>query len=184
MVAKEVAEALDAPLDIVVTRKIGAPGESEFALGAVTQDGDVIVDRQAAELVGATAEYLQDETRRKKSEVRERMKALRGDMPYPSLQGKTAIIADDGMATGNSMRAAIQSARKRGPKDLVVAVPVAPHESVDEISREGTRVVCLEQPRPFFAVGEFYNNFEQVDDSEVRRLLEDAWEKRRFKSAE
>ena len=184
VVAKEVAEALDAPLDIVVTRKIGAPGESEFALGAVTQDGDVIVDRQAAELVGATAEYLQDETRRKKSEVRERMKALRGDMPYPSLQGKTAIIADDGMATGNSMRAAIQSARKRGPKDLVVAVPVAPHESVDEISREGTRVVCLEQPRPFFAVGEFYNNFEQVDDSEVRRLLEDAWEKRRFKSAE
>ena len=67
---------------------------------------------------------------------------------------------------------------------MVVAVPVAPHESVDEISREGTRDVCLEQPRPFFAVGEFYNNFEQVDDSEVRRLLEDAWEKRRFKSAE
>jgi len=184
VVAKEVARVLDAPLDIVVTRKIGAPGEPEFALGAVTQEEDVIFDREAAESVGATAEYLQEEVQRKKSEVRERMKSLRGDMPYPNLEGKTVIIVDDGMATGNSMRAAVQSVRRRGPKEVVVAVPVAPSEAVAEISSDGTLVVCLEQPSFFFAIGQFYNDFEQVDDSEVRRLLEAAREERRFKSVE
>jgi len=183
VVAMEVAEALGTLLDIVVTRKIGAPGEPEFALGAITQEGDVIVDRQAAESVGATAEYLQEEARRKKSEVRERMRSLRGDMPYPSLEGKTVIIVDDGMATGNSMRAAVQSVRKRGPKEVVVAVPVAPKEAVAGLSREGTRVVCLEQPRFFFAIGEFYKNFEQVEDSKVRELLESEWKRSRLKDA-
>ena len=177
VVAKEVAEAMGAPLDIIVTRKIGAPGEPEFAVGAITQEGDIIVDRQAAETVGATDEYLQEEARRKKSEVKERMRSLRGDMPYPSLEGKTAIIVDDGMATGNSMRAAVQSVRKRGPKEVVVAVPVAPKEAAAELSREGTKVVCLEQPRFFFAIGEFYRNFEQVEDSEVRELLESEWKR-------
>lgn len=183
VVAREVAEALDAPLDVVVTRKIGAPGEPEFALGAVTQEGDVIVDSRAVESVGATAEYLQEEARRKKSEVKERMRSLRGDKPYPGLEGKTVIIVDDGIATGNSMRAAIQSVKKRGPKEVVVGVPVAPREAVAELSREGTRVVCLEHPRFFFAIGEFYKDFEQVEDSEVRRLLESAWNRRVPKSA-
>lgn len=182
VVAREVAEALGVPLDIVVTRKIGAPGEPEFALGAITQEGDVIVDSRAAESVGATTEYLQGEARRKKSEVKERMRSLRGDMPYPSLEGKTVIIVDDGMATGNSMRAAVQSVRKRGPREVVVAVPVAPQEAVAELSREGTRVVCLEQPRFFFAIGEFYKDFEQVEDSEVRELLQSAWKRRGLKS--
>ena len=182
--AREVAEALGAPLDIVVTRKIGAPGEPEFALGAVTQEGDVIVDSRAAKSVGATAEYLQEEARRKKSEVKERMRSLRGDMPYPSLEGKTAIIVDDGMATGNSMKAAVQSVRKRGPKEVVVAVPVAPQEAVADLSTEGTRVVCLEKPLFFFAIGEFYKDFEQVDDSEVRELLEGEWKRRGLKSKE
>ena len=183
VVAREVAESLGAALDIVVTRKIGAPGEPEFALGAVTQEGDVIVDSRAAESVGATPEYLQEEARRKKSEVKDRMRSLRGDIPYPSLEGKTVIIVDDGMATGNSMRAAVRSVRKRGPKEIVVAVPVAPREAVAELSREGTRVVCLEQPRFFFAIGEFYKDFAQVEDSEVRGLLDGAWTRRRVKSA-
>jgi predicted phosphoribosyltransferase len=183
VVAREVAEVLDAPLDIVVTRKIGAPGEPEFALGAVTQEGDVIVNSQAAESVGATAKYLQEEARRKKSEVKERMKSLRGNMPYPSLEEKTVIIVDDGMATGNSMRAAVQSVKKRNPKEVVVAVPVAPREAVAELSRGGTRVVCLEQPRFFFAIGEFYKDFEQVEDAEVRELLESVWNRHGPKSA-
>jgi putative phosphoribosyl transferase len=182
VVAREVAEALGAPLDVVVTRKIGAPGEPEFALGAITQEGDVIIDSRAAESVGATPEYLQEEARRKKSEVEERMRSLRGDMPYPSLEGKTVIIVDDGMATGNSMMAAVQSVRKRGPRDVVVAVPVAPQEAVAELSKEGTRVVCLEQPRFFFAIGEFYKDFGQVEDSKVRELLQSAWKRRGPKS--
>jgi predicted phosphoribosyltransferase len=183
VVAREVAEALGAQLDIVVTRKIGAPGEPEFALGAVTQEGDVIVDGRAAESVGATTEYLQKEAQRKKLEVKERMRSLRGNVPYPSLEGRIVIIVDDGMATGNSMRAAVQSVKKRGPREVVVAVPVAPQEAVTELSREGTKVVCLEQPRFFFAIGEFYKDFEQVEDSEVRELLQSAWKKRRVTSA-
>jgi len=182
VVAKVVAEALGAPLDIVVTRKIAAPGEPEFALGAITQEGDVIVDSQAAESVGASAEYMQEEVRRKKSEVMERMRSLRGNMPYPSLEGKTVIVVDDGMATGNSMRAAVQSVRRRSPKEVVVSVPVAPHETVAGLSRDGTRVVCLESPRFFFAIGEFYKNFAQVEDSEVKELLESGWKRRRLKS--
>jgi len=181
VVAREVAESLGAQLDIVVTRKIGAPGQPEFALGAITQEGEVIVDSGAAEYVGATAEYLQEEARRKKSEVKERMRSLRGDLPYPSLEGKTVIIVDDGIATGNSMRAAVQSVRKRGPKEVIVAVPVAPREAVAQLSTEGARVVCLEQPRLFFAIGEFYKDFQQVEDSEVRELLESAWRGRRLK---
>jgi predicted phosphoribosyltransferase len=183
VVAKEVSEALGAPLDIVVTRKIGAPGEPEFALGAVTQEGDVIVDSRAVESVGATSEYLREEARKKKSEVLERMRSLRGDMSYPSLEGRTIIIVDDGMATGNSMKAAVQSVRKRGPKEVIVAVPVAPREAVAELSRDGTRVVCLERPHFFFAIGEFYKDFEQVEDSEVRQLLEDVWKRRGPNSA-
>jgi len=183
VVAREVADALDWPLDIVVTRKIGAPGEPEFALGAVTQEGDVIVDRRAVESVGATAEYVQEEANRKKSEVKERMKSLRGEMAYPNLEGRIVIIVDDGMATGNSMRAAVQSVMKRGPKEVIVAVPVAPKEAVAELSMEGTRVVCLEQPSFFFAIGEFYKDFVQVEDSEVRELLESAWKRRRLGSA-
>jgi len=183
VVAREVAESLGVPLDIVVTRKIGAPGEPEFALGAITQEGDLIVDRGTAESVGATAEYLQEEARRKRSEVKERMRSLRGDMSYPSLEGKVIIIVDDGMATGNSMRAAVQSVRKRAPKEVVVAVPVAPSESVEELAREGVRVVCPEQPRSFFAIGEFYKDFKQVEDSEVRGLLRSAWNERGLESA-
>ena len=183
VVAREVAEWLGAPLDIVVTRKIGAPGEPEFALGAITQEGDLIVDRGAAESVGASAEYLQEEARRKRLEVKDRMRSLRGDTPYPSLGGKTVIIVDDGMATGNSMRAAVQSVRKRVPKEVVVAVPVAPSETVAELTREGVRVVCPERPRSFFAIGEFYKDFEQVEDSEVRELLQSAWKGRSLKSA-
>ena len=109
------------------------------------------------------------------------MRSFRGDMPYPSLEGKTIIIVDDGMATGNSMRAAVQSVMKRGPKEVIVAVPVAPREAVAELSREGTRVVCLEQPRFFFAIGEFYRDFEQVEDPEVRELLESVWKRRGLK---
>ena len=183
VVAKEVADALEAPLDIVVTRKLGAPGEPEFALGAVTQEGEVIIDSQAAESVGASAQYLEEEAKRKRSEVSERMGSMRGDTPYPTLQGKTVIIVDDGVATGNSMRAAVQSIRKREPKEVVVAVPVAPPDAVARLSEGGTRVVCLEQPSFFFAIGEFYRDFEQVEDAEVRRLLDGARTGRRFKSA-
>ncbi|HEY6283105.1 MAG TPA: phosphoribosyltransferase family protein [Nitrososphaerales archaeon] len=173
VVANEVAKALGAPLDIVVTRKIEAPGEPEYALGAVTQEGDVIMDRQAAESLGATPAYLDDQVRKKKEEVKERMQRLRGDAPYPRLEGRVVVIVDDGIATGSSVSAAVMSVKKRKPKEVVVAVPVAPADAVEALASEGARVVCLETPGPFLAIGEFYGDFDQVEDLEVKRILEE-----------
>ena len=173
VVASEVARALGAPLDLVVTRKIEAPGEPEYALGAVTQEGDVIMDRQAAESLGASQAYLEDQIRKKREEVKERMERLRGNAPYPELEGKVVIIVDDGIATGSSVGAAVISVKKRKPREIVVAVPVAPADSVKTLSEEGAKVVCLETPRLFFAIGEFYGDFNQVEDLEVRRILDE-----------
>jgi putative phosphoribosyl transferase len=174
VVANEVARALGAPLDIVVTRKIGAPGEPEYGLGAVTQEGEAIIDRRAVESVGASAAYIDEEVRRKKEEVRERMKRFRGDAPYPRLEGRVVIIVDDGIATGSSVEAAVTSVRKRKPKEIVVAVPVAPAEAKETVAKSGAQVVCLETPWPFFAIGEFYGDFNQVEDGEVRRILDES----------
>lgn len=172
VVAAEVAKALGAPLDIVVTRKIEAPGEPEYALGAVTQEGDVIMDRQAAESLGASKEYLDSQVKKKREEVNERMKKFRGDAPYPNLEGKVVVIVDDGIATGSSVGAAVMSIRKRKPKEIVVAVPVAPQDAVEVLTGDGTRVVCLETPGPFLAIGEFYGTFDQVEDEEVKQILD------------
>ncbi len=171
VVANEVAKVLGARLDVVVTRKIEAPGEPEYALGAVTQEGDVIMDRQAAESLGASPEYLDDQVRRKREEVRERMQMLRGDVPYPELEGKVVVIVDDGIATGSSVEAAVMSIKKRRPKRIVVAVPVAPRDAVETLREDGIEVVCLETPGPFLAIGEFYADFGQVEDMEVKRIL-------------
>ena len=172
VVANEVAKALGARLDVVVTRKIEAPGEPEYALGAITQEGDVIMDRQAAESLGASPAYLDDQVRKKREEVKERMQRLRGDVPYPELEGKVVIIVDDGIATGSSVSAAVMSVRKRRPKEIVVAVPVAPRDAIEVLREDGTKVVCLETPGPFLAIGEFYGDFEQVEDLEVKRILD------------
>ena len=171
VVAEEVAKALGATLDIVVTKKIEAPGEPEFALGAVTQEGEVLMDRQAAESLGATPEYLDEEIRRKKEEVKRRIEVLRGGGPYPTLEGKVVVIVDDGIATGSSVTAAVLSVKKRNPRSVVVAVPVAPSDAVETLSHEGVQVVCLQAPESFLAIGEFYQDFDQVEDIEVKRIL-------------
>ncbi|HEV2226365.1 MAG TPA: phosphoribosyltransferase family protein, partial [Nitrososphaerales archaeon] len=131
-----------------------------------------IMDRQAAESLGASPAYLDDQVRKKKEEVKERMQRLRGDAPYPRLEGKVVVIVDDGIATGSSVSAAVMSVKKRRPKEVVVAVPVAPADAVEVLAGEGTRVVCLETPGPFLAIGEFYGDFDQVEDLEVKRILE------------
>lgn len=174
VVANEVAEELGAPLDVVVTRKIEAPGEPEYALGAVTQEGDVILDRQAAEALGATREYIDDQTRKKREEVKDRMSRFRGSEPYPDLKGKTVIIVDDGIATGSSVSAAVMTVKKREPGRVMVAVPVAPADAVQVLKDEGCSVTCLETPGPFLAIGEFYSDFEQVEDGEVKRILDES----------
>jgi putative phosphoribosyl transferase len=179
VVANEVAKELEAPLDIVVSRKIEAPGEPEFALGAVTQEGEVIMDRQAAESLGATPQYLDDQIRKKREEVKDRMRMLRGDAPYPELEGRTIIIVDDGIATGSSVSAAVMSVKKRRPKEIIVATPVAPKDAVETLSEDNTKVVSLETPRAFLAIGEFYQDFGQVEDIEVKRIIDESSARRR-----
>jgi len=174
VVAREVAKALEAPLDIIVTRKIEAPGEPEYGLGAVTQEGDVLMDRKAAESVGASDAYLQGQVRKKREEVRERMERLRPGVPYPELEGKVVIIVDDGIATGSSVEAAVMSVKKRRPREIVIAVPVAPADARGRLSKSGAKVVCLETPWLFFAIGEFYADFGQVEDDEVRRIMDES----------
>ncbi len=179
VVANEVSSELGAPLDIIVTRKIEAPGEPEYALGAVTQEGEVILDRQAADSLGASKEYLDEQVRMKREEVKQRLERFRGDSPYPKLEGKVVVIVDDGIATGSSVGAAVMSVKKKNPKSIVVAVPVAPADSVESLAGEGVEVVCLETPGPFLAIGEFYGEFDQVEDLEVKRILDESWSRRK-----
>jgi putative phosphoribosyl transferase len=171
VVALRVARALGAVLDVVVTKKIGSPGEPELAVGAVTQEGEVVVN-EVAGLVGVSGAYVRSEAARLTREVKERAKKFRGDRQFPSLSGKVVVIVDDGVATGSTMAAAVKSVRMHKPSAIIVAVPVAPAEAVAELSREADRVVCLETPSPFHAIGQFYSRFEQVSDEEVRRALE------------
>lgn len=172
VVGSEVAKALGAPLDVIVTRKIGAPGEPEYALGAVTQTGEVILDEAAVEMLRVGRDYLDREAASQREEVKDRMRRFRGDRPLPSLKGKVVVIVDDGIATGNTVFAALRSVKTQGPKSVIVAVPVGPVETIARLAGEADRVVCLETPEPFFAIGQFYSEFPQVEDDEVRRILE------------
>lgn len=171
VVASRVAEALGATLDIVVTKKIGAPEEPEFAVGAVTQEGEAVLNEEVVKLLGIRESYLKSEAERLTAEIRRRMVELRSTRPYPSLRGKTVVIVDDGVATGSTVSAAIKSVRKQSPSSVIVAVPVAPPEAVQELSKEADKVVCLETPDPFFAIGQFYDDFAQADDEQVKAIL-------------
>lgn len=179
VVARAVASALGAELDVVVSRKIGAPGEPEYALGAVTQDGEVVVDEQAMNALGVGMDYIETEAAKKSDEVKERLQKFRGARPYPSLVGRRVIVVDDGIATGHTMLAALRTVRKAGAATVAVAVPVAPPETVERLSEEADEVVCLATPEPFFAIGEFYADFAQVDDGDVRKILDEYRENRR-----
>jgi len=157
----------------VITRKIGFPGQPEFAIGAVTQDGELIVDENTIRDYGVSKEYLKQESARQKKEIADRMQKYRGRRPYPDLTGKTVIIVDDGVATGNTMLAAIESVKRKKPAKIILAIGVAPPETVRRLSSAVDQVVCLDTPEPFYAIGEFYERFEQVEDDEVKNALKE-----------
>jgi putative phosphoribosyl transferase len=172
-VAKEVAEALGAPLDVVVVRKLGAPGEPELGIGAVV-DGDhpdTIFNQEIIESLGISDQYIKAEIARQLKEVNRRETAYRSGRAKISLAGKTVIVVDDGIATGSSVRAALRGVRRQNPKRLVLAIPVAPAESVEALRGEADEIVCLETPENFFAVGQFFRDFSQVSDDEVKVIL-------------
>lgn len=170
-VAAEIARSLGAPLDVVLPRKLGAPGDPELALGAVAEDGTVVIDQQLATLVGASGSYIEQAVARESREIERRSRLYRGRRPAPDVQGKTVVVVDDGMATGYTMLAAVRGLEKAGAGRVIVAVPVASHDSVARLSREADEVVVLDAPEVFWAVGQFYESFPQMTDEEVLKIL-------------
>lgn len=175
-VALEVARRLKAPLDLVLVRKIGMPGQPEFALGAVV-DGDrpeVVINEEIARQAGIGGDYIDAEVAKKLVEIERRRKIYIGDRPRAEIAGQTAILVDDGIATGASVRAALQALRRRDPAMLVLAVPVAPSDTLAQLRSGFDEVICLHEPQPFLAVGLHYREFHQVDDDEVVAMLAEA----------
>lgn len=169
----EVAHALDAPLDVLLVRKLGAPGFEELGIGAVI-DGtqpQLVLDAETIAMLRVTPAYVDQERDRQLVEIERRRRLYRGELPAVSVEGRTAIIVDDGIATGGTVLVALRALNKVSPKSIVVAVPVAPPETLAKLSVEADDVVCLATPSPFGSVGRYYDDFTQTSDEEVIRLL-------------
>lgn len=175
-VAFEVARDLDADLDLLIVRKLGAPGQPELGIGAVI-DGDapeIVLNRN----MRLPAAYIHDEARRQLLEIERRRKEYLCDAAPRPVAGRTVIVVDDGVATGGTVRAALQTLRKKQPARLVLAVPVAPRDILASLGQECDEIVCLATPEPFYAVGAHYLDFTQTCDDEVKRLLAESSNRR------
>jgi putative phosphoribosyl transferase len=171
-VAAAVARALDAPLDVIVVRKLGVPYQPELAMGAIGEDGARVLNEQVLSVTGIREKDLAEVERRERIELEGRARAYRGDRPPIDLAGKTAIVVDDGIATGSTVAAACQIARQRGAERVVVATPVAPPSSIRRLASVADDVIALLTPEDFFAIGEWYLDFSPTSDDEVRQLLQ------------
>ena len=172
-VAYEIARALDAELDLLMVRKLGAPGHEEFAIGAVVDGAEpqLVLNEQAMKIVAPSRDYVEQELNRQLVELERRRRAYLGAKRKPRLAGRTVIIVDDGVATGSTITAAVRGARGNHPERLVLAVPVAPPEVVRNLESLCDEIVVLATPDPFYAVGQHYRDFRQIEDSEVIELL-------------
>lgn len=170
-VAAEVAGREGWPLDVVIPKKVGAPSNPELGLGAIAP-GVRVLDKRMLDALGVSEEYLDREIRTQEEEIRRRTESYRRGKPALQLEGKTAVLVDDGIATGGTAVAAVRWARTQGAKRLILAVPVAPREALAKLSKEADEVVCLETPDPFFAVGQWYGHFPQVSDEQVVEHLD------------
>lgn len=170
-VAAEVSTALGAPLEVLVARKLGAPGQPEFGIGAVAPGGVRVVNELAVDRLGIPDDYLDEVTERETKEVERRLRYFRGELPEPEVEGRTAILVDDGLATGVTARAAVKYLRSREPGRLVLAVPVCAVQTEEMIRPEVDEMVCLETPPDLGAIGFWYRDFEQVPDEEVIEVL-------------
>lgn len=173
-VAAEVARALRAPLDVFVVRKLGVPGHEEFAMGAIASGGVRLLDRRTVAAAGLTPAQVERVTAAERAELERRERSYRGDRPFPDLTGRTAILVDDGLATGASMFAAVEALRHERPARIVVAVPVAAPETCQAFRAVADEIVCAATPEPFYAVGRWYDDFSQTTDQEVHELLASA----------
>jgi len=173
-VGYEVARGLGAPLDVFVVRKLGVPGQEELAMGAIATGGVRVVNRDVVDALHIAPDVLDRAAAQELRELERRQRSYRGDRPEPQVEGRTVILVDDGLATGSTMRAAVQALRQQRPARIVVAVPVAAFATCEELRREVDDVVCFATPEPFMAVGRFYDDFSQTTDEEVHDLLASA----------
>ena len=173
-VGYEVARGLGAPLDVFVVRKLGVPGQEELAMGAIATGGVRVVNRDVVDALHIAPDVLDRAAEAERRELERRERSYRGDRPEPRVEGRTVILVDDGLATGSTMRAAVQALRQQRPARIVVAVPVAAFATCEELRREVEDVVCFATPEPFMAVGRFYDDFSQTTDEEVHDLLASA----------
>lgn len=174
-VAYEIAVALGAPLDVLLVRKLGAPLQPELAIGAIASGGIRVLDEELVKRNhGLEDSALENIVARETQELERRERKYRGDRPFPRLANRNVVLVDDGMATGATMRAAAESVRAEDPSELLVAVPTGSEGAVGSVAHLVDRVICLETPAEFYAVGQFYRNFGQTTDEEVRDLLDKA----------
>jgi len=173
-VAYEVATRLRAPLDVFVVRKLGIPWDEEFAMGAIASGGVLVLNREVIDGLGIPKATVEAVIAREQAELSRREQRYRGGRPPLDVTGKICVLVDDGLATGSTMRAAVAGLRQRGPRRIVVAVPIAAPSTCQELSAEADEIVCAATPEPFVAVGRWYANFEQTTDEEVRAFLEAA----------
>ncbi|MCL4367603.1 MAG: phosphoribosyltransferase [Actinobacteria bacterium] len=171
IVAQVVAARLNLPLDVLIVRKLGAPGNPEYAIGAVAEVGEPQRNREVLHEFAISNAFLQRDLAQARSEIERRKALYRGGKDLPSLTGQRAILVDDGMATGYTMLVAAVAVKQAGASEVIVAVPVASREAVKALERHADRVIALQTPSPFFAVGLFYEEFSQVSDEEVRAAL-------------
>ena len=171
-VACEVAAALGAPLDVFLVRKLGVPGQPELAMGAIASGGVRVLNEHVVQMLGVSDDEIDRVAAQEGQELERREWLYRNGRPAPDLRDRTVILIDDGLATGSTMRAAVQAVRRQGARGVIVSVPVAAASTCDDLRGEVDQVVCAFTPEPFYAVGLWYEDFAQTTDEEVRRLLE------------
>jgi len=172
VIAAEVARLLNLSIDLIIPRKIGAPNNPEVAIGAVTQDATTLLDHRLIKLLGISRGELEDRVAYEVGEIRRRMTLYGAGQNLEGSEGRQLIVIDDGVATGYTMQAALRSARGFGPKELILAIPVAPSDTLEILKKEVDRAICLTVPENFYAVGQFYKCFEQTDDEEVVEIMQ------------
>lgn len=175
-VAFEIARHLHAPLDVLLVRKLGAPPQPELAMGAIASGDVCVMNEDVVSNYRISQSAIDRVTAQERAELARRSREYRGERPWPTLEGKTVILVDDGIATGATMSAAVEAVRAQGAAYIVVAVPVAPDDTVAKLSWAADEVVCLANPTPFYAIGQWYQRFEQLSDDEVKDLLKAAWQ--------
>jgi predicted phosphoribosyltransferase len=171
VIGRQIADLLECPMDVIITKKIGAPGNPELAIGAVGTVGEPIIDEALAERVGADEDYLKNKIEKIKKNIEVQEKEFRQDKLPLDLKNKMVVITDDGVATGSTIKAAIEVVRQSNPQKIIVAIPVIARDALKEIENLADEVIYLEAPELFFAVGQFYQEFEQVSDETVKKLL-------------